>query len=316
MDEYTNLMISLNQNRFVAERDTINKETEEKLRLLREQQKEGYITKEQLDAAEIALEADKQKRLKELAVDGMDGDLSPVDKARQEADELLTIEKQKLDASIINEEEYAARVKQINDDLNKFIEESDKAARDKKIGYMNDGIDAASNAFNAIANLSSAVNEVQIANAEGNEKKQEELRKKGFEQNKKMQIASATIAGIQGVINALTDQSTIPEPFGSILKGVNAAIVATTTATNIAKIKATKYEGGGSVSPDTGGGGAAAAERSMPSVSFTGNGNNNLNTVGAGGGTGNEMTITAVVSETEITEVQNRNANRVKNAEL
>ena len=280
MDEYTNLMISLNQNRFVAERDTINKETEEKLRLLREQQKEGYITKEQLDAAEIALEADKQKRLKELAGD-MDGDLSPVDKARQEAEELLAVEKQKLDASIINEEEYAERVKKINDDLNEAIAQSDREMRDKKIGYMNDGLDAASNAFNAIANLSSAVNEVQIANAEGNEEKQEELRKKGFEQNKKMQIASATIAGIQGVINALTAQSTIPEPFGSILKGVNAATVATTTVANIAKIKATKYEGGGSVSPDTGGGGAAAAERSMPSVSFTGNGNNNLNTVGA-----------------------------------
>lgn len=312
MDEYTNLMISLNQNRFAAERDTINKETEEKLRLLRERQQKGLITKEQLDAAEIALEADKQRRLKELA--GGEDDLSPVDKARKEAEEKLLIEKQRLEAGIIDEEEYARRVEQINKDLNKKLKEEDKKLRDEKISYVNAGLDAASGAFSAISALSEASNAVQIANAEGNEKRQEELRKKGFEQNKKMQIAQATMSGIQGVINALTAQSTIPEPFGSILKGVNAAIVATTTIANISKIKATKYQGGGSVSPDTGGGGGAAATRSMPNVSFVGG--NNQNTVGAGGATDTSVTVTAVVSETEITEVQNKNANRVKNAEL
>jgi len=313
MDEYSALLLSLNQNRFTIEKETINKETEDRLNLLREQQQKGLISKEQLDAAEIALEEEKQRRLKEL-VGGEDG-LSPVDKARKEAEEKLLIEKQRLEAGIIDEEEYARRIEEINKNLNATLAEEDRKLRDEKIGYINAGLDAASSAFDSIAALSQAVNEVQIANAEGNEAKQEQLRKKGFEQNKKMQIAQATMSGIQGVINALTAQSTIPEPFGSILKGVNAAIVATTTIANISKIKATKYGGGGSISPDTGGGGgAAAAQRSMPNVSFTGG--NNQNTVSAGGATDTSMTVTAVVSETEITDVQNKNANRVKNAEL
>jgi hypothetical protein len=311
-EQLTNLMISLDQNRFRAEKDLINKETEDKLKLLREQQEKGLISKEQLDAAEIALEEEKQKRLKEI-IGGEDG-LSPVDKARKEAEEKLLIERQRLEAGIIDEEEYARRIEEINKNLNEKLADEDRKLRDEKIAYVNAGLDAAAGAFNSIASLSEAVNAVQIANAEGNEAKQEQLRKKGFEQNKKMQIAQATMSGIQGVINALTAQSTIPEPFGSILKGVNAAIVAGTTIANIAKIKSTKYGGGGSVSPDTGGGGAAAAQRSMPNVSFTGG--NNQNTVSAGGATDTSMTVTAVVSETEITDVQNKNANRVKNAEL
>lgn len=312
MDEYSALLLSLNQNRFIVEKETINKETEERLNLLREQQEKGLITKEQLDAAEIALEQEKQRRLSEL-VGGEDG-LSPVDKARKEAEEKMLIEKQRLEAGIIDEEEYARRIEEINRDLNAKLADEDRKLRDEKIAYVNAGLDAAQGAFASIAALSEASNAVQIANAEGNEAKQEQLRKKGFEQNKKMQIAQATMSGIQGVINALTAQSTIPEPFGSILKGVNAAIVAGTTIANISKIKSTKYGGGGSVSPDTGGGGAAAAQRSMPNVSFTGG--NNQNTVSAGGATDTSVTVTAVVSETEITEVQNKNANRVKNAEL
>ena len=312
MDEYSALLLSLNQNRFIVEKETINKETEERLNLLREQQEKGLISKAQLDAAEIALEQEKQRRLSEL-VGGEDG-LSPVDKARKEAEEKMLIEKQRLEAGIIDEEEYARRIEEINRDLNAKLADEDRKLRDEKIAYVNAGLDAAQGAFASIAALSEASNAVQIANAEGNEAKQEQLRKKGFEQNKKMQIAQATMSGIQGVINALTAQSTIPEPFGSILKGVNAAIVAGTTIANISKIKSTKYGGGGSVSPDTGGGGAAAAQRSMPNVSFTGG--NNQNTVSAGGSSDTSVTVTAVVSETEITEVQNKNANRVKNAEL
>lgn len=45
--------------------------------------------------------------------------------------------------------------------------------------------------------------DAEIQKAEGNEKKQEALRKKAFEQQKKMQIASAFINMAQGIIAGL-----------------------------------------------------------------------------------------------------------------
>ena len=78
--------------------------------------------------------------------------------------------------------------------------------------------------------------------------------KKQFEINKKLSIVSATISGIQGVVNALSAQSVIPEPFGTILKVASAVAVGIAAATNIAKIASTSFDGGGG-----GGGGAAAS---------------------------------------------------------
>lgn len=94
---------------------------------------------------------------------------------------------------------------------------------------------------------------------------------KGFKVQKALAITEATISTIQGVVNALTAKSTVPEPFGSILKGVNAGAVAIAGAKNIAKIKATKFQkeggGGGGGLDSGGGGGGAGASASAPSMS-------------------------------------------------
>ena len=122
----------------------------------------------------------------------------------------------------------------------------------------------------------------------------------------------ATISGIQGVINALTAQSVIPDPFGAILKGVNAAIVGATTIANIAKIKATTFQGGG-------GGGATTS-------SGGGGGGNvpNFNIVGAGGANqiaqgiaGQEAPVVKTfVTAGDVTTQQSLDRNKVENATL
>lgn len=87
----------------------------------------------------------------------------------------------------------------------------------------------------------------------------EELKqaKKQFDINKGIAIASATISGIQGVVNALSAQSVIPEPFGAILKGVTAVAVGAAAVANISKIASQKFDAGG------GGGGSASAVASV-----------------------------------------------------
>lgn len=95
---------------------------------------------------------------------------------------------------------------------------------------------------------------------------------RGFKVQKSLAIAEATISTIQGVVNALTAKSTIPEPFGSIMKGVNAGAVAIAGAVNIAKIKATKFQkegggGGGGLNSGGGGGGAGGSASAPQSAS-------------------------------------------------
>lgn len=86
--------------------------------------------------------------------------------------------------------------------------------------------------------------------------------KKQFDINKGLAIASATISGIQGVVNALSAQSIIPEPYGTVLKVVTAAAVGAAAVANIAKIASSKFDAGGG--GGAGGGASAAAPMPIP----------------------------------------------------
>lgn len=81
-----------------------------------------------------------------------------------------------------------------------------------------------------------------------------------FKINKALAITSAVISGIQGVINALSAQSVIPEPFGTILKVASAVGVGIAAAANVAKIASTKFSVSG------GGGGGSASLPSAPPI--------------------------------------------------
>ena len=96
---------------------------------------------------------------------------------------------------------------------------------------------------------------------ESSDKGTERQQKKAFERSKKIQIAQAIVSASRGIVNILSASSAIPDPFGAIFKGVQIALLAGTTAAQIAKIKKTQFAGGGSVSAGgaaAGGGGSAA----------------------------------------------------------
>jgi hypothetical protein len=75
--------------------------------------------------------------------------------------------------------------------------------------------------------------------------------KDAFEKRKKLQVATALMSAASGVIQILTQPSTLPSPFDWIVKGINAAALAVTTGVQISNIKKTQFEGGG----NSGGGG-------------------------------------------------------------
>jgi hypothetical protein len=69
--------------------------------------------------------------------------------------------------------------------------------------------------------------------------------KKAFDQRKKLQVATATMSAASGIVQILSQPSTLPSPFDWIVKGVNAAALAISTAVQISNIKKTQFEGSG-----------------------------------------------------------------------
>ena len=113
--------------------------------------------------------------------------------------------------------------------------------------------------FSAGRMLSQALFQYQINQAEGNDKKQNELRKKAFELDKAFQIGQATIDGYRSVTGALAQTGTLG-PAAVALAVANGVY----TAALIAKIASTKFESGTSSSAPTI---EAPTQVSVPSVS-------------------------------------------------
>jgi hypothetical protein len=137
-------------------------------------------------------------------------------------------------------------------------------------------------------------------------------KKKAFEEDKKLRIVQATIAGLTGAVSAFAGAMTIPPPAGPILGGILAAAVAATTAINIAQIKKQKFDSGGTtvdVSSTQVGGETATQINAASSGGFTA-----FNEGVTGAPTGTTTTTGAntgmyqkvYVLESDITASQNR----------
>jgi hypothetical protein len=81
--------------------------------------------------------------------------------------------------------------------------------------------------------------------------------KSAFEKRKKLQVATALMSAASGLVQILTQPSTLPSPLDVIVKTANAAALGIATAGNISKIKAVKFE-----APD--GGDDAASKTPKP----------------------------------------------------
>ena len=204
------------------------------------------------------------------------------------------------------EEEQASAINEINKKYADEEAERQKKLKEEKVATFQAQLGEGENVLSALSTLNDVAMEAQLAGAEGNEKKQEQIRKKAFERNKALQISMAVMSGIQGVVNALTAQSVIPEPFGTILKAVNAVVIGATTVANIAKIKATKYTGSGGGGGGTGTvGSVGSASAQVPNISMFGQ-SNDLNSLSAPKAVESVPTVKAVVVESDITQTQNR----------
>ena len=75
--------------------------------------------------------------------------------------------------------------------------------------------------------------------------------KEAFEKRKNLQVATAIMSAASGIIQILTQPSTLPSPFDFIVKGINAAALAVSTGVQISNIKKTQFAGGGAAAPES-----------------------------------------------------------------
>ena len=107
--------------------------------------------------------------------------------------------------------------------------------------YAAQALSGVSNILNMASANMKAQQEIDIANAEGNEEKITEIKKKAFEENKKMQIAQAIIGTLQAAIQAYLSMAGIPG-IGTALGIAAAAATLVFGYKNVELIKQTKYQ--------------------------------------------------------------------------
>ncbi len=221
--------------------------------------------------------------------------------------EIAAIKEKYRQAEIVAEETKAAKLVEI-----------DTKAREKLNENINAGFQLATQAASSIASLQEINTKKKLKGVEKGSKEEEKILKQQFEQQKKMNIAMAVINGAQAITSILAQYPKFDGGFAMVAALAGSVIA---TATSLATIASTSFEGGGTApnapSPDSLTGGSTTGGMATPAVSLFGS-PNNLNNVGGEGAQqqNNNITVTAIVSETEMTNTQNRVNKIQRNAEL
>jgi hypothetical protein len=197
--------------------------------------------------------------------------------------------------------EYQEKIKKINQDTADVNIAIDNKAHAEKMKNIEAGFKLAQDVGDAIAFMADTNISAQLKRVKKGSKEEEVLLKKQFEQNKKAQLAAAFINAAQAQVSILAQYPKFDGGFAMVAAMAGAAI---TSAMAIGKIASTSFSGGGSApdSPDSSlTATTAVAPATGPQLFGQANTGSQIN---AGGGSGQNITVTAVVSETEMTATQ------------
>jgi hypothetical protein len=188
--------------------------------------------KKELTDKELQMDIDAQKTSLTLA---LESEKLKIDKKKELA-------KQAYLDGIISEKEYQEAINKL-----------EVSAAAKRAEIFKFAMEQTQKAFSAVAAFRENQMNQELQMAKGNEKEQEAIRKRYFEQNKKVQIAEAliqTIAGVQGAFTA-TSKSPITTVFPAAPYIAAASALAAGLA-NVQKIKQTQFQGTASPSSSSG----------------------------------------------------------------
>ncbi len=290
-------------------RDDAKKAAEDKKKAAADQKK----IDEKAAADAIQLEKEKNQLLEDLEAKAIEDkttrSLAELEIA-QERERQQLIEKYGKDTELMLalEEEQLLQMNTLIDGIEQEARdkkaEADKLAKEKELQDIQDiadakqkareeGLVAATQAIDSLSSLNEMALQNDLKNAGDNEKLKEQLRKASFEREKKLNIAMALVNGAQAQMSILAQT---PKADFGIATAIAMAAAAVTTIAQIAAIKATSYQGGGSPvasesqNVSAGGAGAAGGGAAITPVS-------NTSTILGG--------QKVFVTETDITETQN-----------
>ena len=177
--------------------------------------------------------------------------LLQIDRERLEGTKAIYEELYNLDGlSEEQKQEYANKLKEIDADLAENSKQMTDIKKEEAMSLLNTYGQVAQ----GIGDLMGTISDIwqdSIKERVKNGKITEEQGKKEFEQSKKLQIATAIINGLAGVATAVSTAMSLGPIAGPIMAAVNSAMVIATTAAQVAKIKSTAFDGGGSVGGET-----------------------------------------------------------------
>ena len=226
----------------------------------------------------------------------------------KEGDPLLKQLKTELETSLAN------ITKEAKDKELAIVKETEEKKRAEQLKTADAALDYAGQSISAIEGITNLAMENKLKKVKKGSKEEEALLKKQFQLNKSMQLAGAIVDAGKAITASLASSpiaiGPIPNPAGI----ASLAFAAVTSATNIAKIASTTFTSGTAPStntptPST----TAVAPSGGPSLFGQANTGSQVN---AGDTNSNNITVTAIVSETEITASQNHINNIQNNSVL
>ena len=225
----------------------------------------------------------------------------------KEGDPLLKQLKTELETSLAN------ITKEAKDKELAIVKETEEKKRAEQLKTANAALNYAGQSISAIENISNLAMENKLKKVKKGSKEEEALLKKQFQLNKSMQLAGAIVDAGKAITASLASSpiaiGPIPNPAGI----ASLAFAAVTSATNIAKIASTTFTSSTNSSSNPTPSTTAVAPSGGPNLFGQANTGSQVN---AGGGTGQNITVTAIVSETEITASQNHINNIQNNSVL
>ena len=226
----------------------------------------------------------------------------------KEGDPLLKELKTELETSLAN------ITKEAKDKEVAITKEAEEKKRAEQLKTADAALDYAGQSISAIEGISNLAMENKLKKVKKGSKEEEALLKKQFQLNKSMQLAGAIVDAGKAITASLASSpiaiGPVPNPAGI----ASLAFAAVTSATNIAKIASTTFTSGTAPSTNT-------ATPSTTAVAPSGGANlfgqaNTGSQVNAGDSTSQNITVTAIVSETEITASQHHINNIQNNSVL
>lgn len=291
--------------------EEINQQTNLKILQNAQLAAETKFSREQFDL-ERSAKTDEQKLAAAKTLLQSELDLQ----AAQKLTELSNKELSEQEIAAI-EEKYRQQKIAAEENATKKIEQIKKDSNARIFKAIDTGLETSVQGLNAISSLLSISQNNKLKGVKKGSAEEEKILKQQFKQQKAMQLAMAAINGAQAITAILS----VPDFTFGIASGIRIAAAVAATAASISSIASTSFEGGGNV-PDVNldtantGASVSSATPATPNVNLFGSANQFNNLGSTGQANGQTVTVQAVVSETDITNVQNKISNIQKNAEL